>query len=155
MDTDAKDDAKSVLELLTDEGIQAVLLDDSAPGVPEGVFEVQVPPADSARAEQLIAENALPDEVEKVDASRDLDTETIFQAVASPTAELEAMGIKTLLESHGIATVSVGDSVLPNLAFEIRVARDQVDRARELIAQAQTEGPAAADEAEMESESGA
>lgn len=154
MDTDAKDDAKSVLELLTDEGIQAVLLDDSAPGVPEGVFEVQVPPADSARAEQLIAENALPDEVEKVDASRDLDTETIFQAVASPTAELEAMGIKTLLESHGIATVSVGDSVLPNLAFEIRVARDQVDRARELIAQAQTEGPAAADEAEMESESG-
>lgn len=155
MDTDAKDDAKSVLELLTDEGIQAVLLDDSAPGVPEGVFEVQVPPADSARAEQLIAENPLPDEVEKVDASRDLDTETIFQAVASPTAELEAMGIKTLLESHGIATVSVGDSVLPNLAFEIRVARDQVDRARELIAQAQTEGPAAADEAEMESESGA
>lgn len=154
MDTDAKDDAKSVLELLTDEGIQAVLLDDSAPGVPEGVFEVQVPPADSARAEQLIAENPLPDEVEKVDASRDLDTETIFQAVASPTAELEAMGIKTLLESHGIATVSVGDSVLPNLAFEIRVARDQVDRARELIAQAQTEGPAAADEAEMESESG-
>ncbi len=43
---------------------------------------------------------------------------------------MEAMGIKNLLESNGIAAVLVGDSVLPNFPFEVRVARDQVERAR-------------------------
>ena len=35
--------------------------------MPEGVFEVRVPAADAARAEEMIAENPLPDEVEEVD----------------------------------------------------------------------------------------
>ena len=68
---------------------------------------------------------------------------------------MEATGIKNVLESNGIASVLVGDSVLPNLAFDVRVARDQVERARQLIAEAETVGRAAADEAELESESGA
>ena len=128
-----------------DAGIQAALLDDSAPGVPEGVFEVRVPAADAARAEEFIAENPLPDEAEEVDPSSDLDLETI----ASATSEMEATGIKNLLESNGIAAVLVGDSVLPNFAFEVRVARDQADRARNLIADAEKTGPAAAEEAEL------
>jgi hypothetical protein len=68
---------------------------------------------------------------------------------------MEALGIKNLLESNGIAAVLVGDSVLPNFPFEVRVARDQVDQARVLIADAKLIGPAAAEEAELESESGA
>jgi hypothetical protein len=152
MDADAKEDAECIVELLTDAGIQAVLLDDSAPGVPEGVFEVRVPAADSARAEELIAENPLPDEDGKeADPSSDFDLETIVGA----TGEMEALGIKNLLESNGIAAVLVGDSVLPNFPFEVRVARDQVDQARVLIADAKLIGPAAAEEAELESESGA
>jgi len=150
MDTDAKDDAEDILELLTDAGIQAVLLDDSAPGVPEGVFEVQVPEADRARAEWLIADNPLPDEVEQVDDSPALDLET----VASAASELEAMSIKNLLESNGIAAVLVGDSVLPNFAFDVRVARDETETARKLIADAEKIGPAAAEEEERASESG-
>jgi hypothetical protein len=149
MDPDAAEDADCIVELLTDAGIQAVLRDDSAPGVPEGVFEVRVPTADAARAEQIIAENPLPDEAEEVDPSSDLDLETLVGA----TSEMEAMGIKNLLESNGIAAVLVGDSVLPNFPFEVRVARDQVGRARILIADAEKRGPAAADEAELESES--
>ena len=150
MDADAKEDTECLAELLTDAGIQAVLYDDSAAGVPEGVFEVRVPAAEAARAEQLIAENPLPDETEgEVDPSSDLDLETI----ASAASEMEAMGIKNLLDSNGIAAVLVGDSVLPNLAFEVRVARDQVERARILIADAEAKGPAAAEEAELESES--
>jgi hypothetical protein len=151
MDADAAEDADCVLELLTDEGIQAVLLDDSSPGVPEGVFEIRVPAADAARAEELIAENPLdePEEAEEVDPSPELDLETI----ASATSEMEAMGLKNLLDSNGIATVLVGDSVLPNFPFEVRVARDQVDRARLLIADAEAVGPAAAEEAERASES--
>ncbi len=149
MDADAKEDAECIVELLTDQGIQAVLLDDSSPGVPEGVFEVRAPAAAAARAEELIAENPLPDEVEEVDTSSDLDLETI----ASAASELEAMGIKNLLDSSGIAAVLVGDSVLPNFQFEVRVARDQVKRARILIADAEQVGPAAAEEAERASES--
>ena len=150
MDADAKEDTECLAELLTDAGIQAVLYDDSAAGVPEGVFEVRVPAADAARAEEVIAENPLPDETEEVDPSSDLDLETI----ASSASEMEAMGIKNLLDSNGIAVVLVGDSVLPNLAFDVRVARDQVERARILIADAEAKGPAAAEEAELESESG-
>lgn len=133
MDADAKEDAEGILELLDDEGIHAVLLDDSAPGVPEGVFEVQVPPGDQKRAEEIIADHPLPEEAELVDPSSDLDLET----VASSTAELEAMSIKNLLEANGIATVLVGDSVLPNFPFEVRVARDQAADARAVIEDAQ------------------
>jgi hypothetical protein len=149
MDPDAAEDADCIVELLTDAGIQAVVRDDTAPGVPEGVFEVRVPAAAAARAEEIIAENPLPEEAEEVDPSSDLDLETIVGA----SSEMEAMGIKNLLESNGIAAVLVGDSVLPNFPFEVRVARDQVERARILIADAEKKGPAAADEAELESES--
>jgi len=149
MDPEAAEDADCIVELLTDAGIQAVVRDDTAPGVPEGVFEVRVPTADAARAEQIIADNPPPEEAEEVDPSSDLDLETIVGA----SSEMEAMGIKNLLESNGIATVLVGDSVLPNFPFEVRVARDQVLRARVLIADAEKRGPAAADEAELESES--
>jgi hypothetical protein len=148
MDADAKEDADCIAELLTDAGIHAVLLDDSAPGVPEGVFEVRVPPADASRAEELIAENPLPDEVEEVDDSAALDLET----VASAASELEAMSIKNLLDSNDIATVLVGDAVLPNFPFEVRVAHEQADRARVLIASAEKTGPAAAEEAERATE---
>ena len=148
MDAEAKEDAECVVELLTDGGIRAVLLDDSSPGVPEGVFEVRVPAADVARAEELIAENPPSEEAEEVDPSHEFDLETI----ASAAGEMEAMGIKNLLDSSGIAAVLVGDSVLPNFPFEVRVARDQVDRARLLIADAEAKGPVAAEEAERASE---
>jgi hypothetical protein len=135
MDADAEEDAESILELLSDAGMQAVLLDDSAPGVPEGVFEVRVPAADAARAEELIAENPLPDESEELDPSSELDLETIGSALS----ELEATGMKNFLDSNGIAAVLVGDSVLPNLAFEVRVARDQAAAARSLVQSVQKE----------------
>jgi hypothetical protein len=137
MDASAAEDCQEILDLLKDAGIAAVLWDDSAPGVPEGVFEVRVPTANAAQADKLIAENPLPDEVEEVDPSSELDLETI----ASATSEMEATGMKSFLDSNGIAAVLVGDSVLPNLAFEVRVARDQADRARRLVQEAQRAGP--------------
>jgi hypothetical protein len=149
MDADAKEDTECLVDLLTDAGIHAVLLDDTAPGVSKGVFEVRVPAADAARAEELIAENPLSDESEELDDSPELDLETI----ASSASEMDALNIKNLLDSNGIAAVLVGDSVLPNFPFEVRVARDQVERARSLIADAEEIGPAAAEEAERASES--
>jgi len=147
MDASAKQDCGVIADLLTAEGFTPTILDDSAPGVPEGVFEVQVPAHQSRQADELIARNPLADEVEEVDDSSDLDLETIFHGDGT-LAEVESMGIKNVLEASGIAAVVVGNSVLPTLSFEVRVARDQVGRAREVIKEAQAAGPKGADEAE-------
>jgi hypothetical protein len=147
MDATAKEDCDVVAEMLTEEGLTPTIFDDSAPGVPEGVFEVQVPASQSRKAEELIAENPLPDEVEEVDDSEDLDLETIYHGDGT-LAEVESMEVKNVLQSSGIAAIVVGNSVLPTMSFEVRVARDQVDRARQVIQEAQAGGPKAADEAE-------
>jgi hypothetical protein len=128
MDATAKDDCESIVEMLNEEGISAVMVDDSAPAVPEGTYEVRVPARDAPKAEKLIDENPLPDEVEEVDDSSALDLETVFIA-----PEMEAMSVKNLMESNGIAAVLVGDSVLPNFPFEVKVAREQAVRARKLL----------------------
>lgn len=152
MDAAAKVDCEALVDMLRDEGISAVMLDDNSPGVMEGTFEVRVPARDAAKAEKLIAENPLADEVEEVDDSPELDLETVFHVEGSGgLAEMQAMNVKNLLESNGIAAVLVGDSVLPNLPFEIRVAREQADLARRLIADAEESGPIGADEVEKES----
>lgn len=147
MDATAKEDCEIIVDILSAEGLSPVILDDSAPGVPEGTFEVQVPGDQLQKAEELIAKNPLPDGVEEVDDSSQLDLETIYHADGT-LAEVESMEIKNLLEANGIAAVVVGNSVLPTMSFEVRVARDQVERARETITEAQAGGPAAAEEAE-------
>ena len=153
MDITAQEDCEIIIEQLEAEGLHPAIVDDTAPGVPEGVYEVRVPAAEASRADQIIAANPLPDEVEEVDNSAGLDLETVFHSEgSSPSAEVEAMAIKNVLESNGIAVVIVGDSVLPNLPFEVKVARAQAERARRLIAEAETSGPAAAEEAASETE---
>jgi hypothetical protein len=147
MDATAKEDCEIIADILSSEGLSPVILDDSAAGVPEGTFEVRVPADQLQKAEQLIAENPLPDEVEEVDDSSDLDLETIYHADGT-LAEVESMEIKNLLEANGIAAVVVGNSVLPTMSFEVRVAHDQVERAREVVNEAQAGGPLATEEAE-------
>ena len=153
MDATAQEDCESIIEMLGEEHISAVMVDDSAPGVPEGTYEVRVPAGQATQAEKLIDENLLPDEVEEVDDSAALDLETVFHAEGSAiTAEMEAISVKNLLESNGIAAVLVGNSVLPNMPFEVKVAREQETRARELIDEIDAVGSTSADELEAESE---
>lgn len=149
MDATAKEDCDVIAEMLSAEGLTPAILDDSAPGVPEGVFEVRVPAAQSSKAEELIAENPLPDDedVEEVDDSEDLDLETIYHGDGT-LAEMESLDVKNVLEASGIAAVVVGNSVLPTMSFEVKVARDQAEHAREVIQEAQAAGPKAAEEAE-------
>ena len=152
-DDSAQDDAMAIREMLLSEGIDVVVLDDNAPGVPEMAWEVRVAPEDVSRAEQLIADSSLPeDELTNVDDSPDLATETVFRAGAGAGAQMEAMSIKSILDSEGIGAVMVGDAVLPNLGFEIRVARENADRARKAIADAQAAGPEAAETEERNTE---
>ena len=132
-DEDARDDAAAIRELLAAEGLQAIVLDDSAPGVPEGAWEVRVPPAQTAMAEELIARANLPEAELPVGELSDLEMETVFRASSGTTSELEAMSVQGILEGAGIATVMIGDAVLPNLAFEVRVAKENAGQARQVL----------------------
>ena len=152
MDLTAKDDSEAVVEMLRGEGLNPVILDDSAPGVPAGTYEVRTPANEAARAEELIAEIPPPGETELVDDSAALDLETIYHSEGNATAEIEAMGIKQVLAASGIEAVIVGDAVLPNMPFEVRVARELVEEAKRVLADAERSGPADADEAELAGE---
>jgi hypothetical protein len=70
------------------------------------------------------------------DQAATMDLETVFHAEGSPTAEVETLLVKNLLGSNGIPAVVVGDPVLPNLPFEVKVARHHMKRAHQLIAEA-------------------
>jgi hypothetical protein len=80
--------------------------------------------------------------------SHDLDLVTVFRLAEGGIEETEVLMVQQLLESNGIQTVLVGDSPLPNLAEEIRVARIDAERAQQLIVEALAAGPEGADEAE-------
>ncbi len=147
-DSSARDDAAAVQELLSDEGVRATVVDDRAPGVPAGAWEVRVAAADSARAEALIAEDTIEDELDAIDDSPNLDLVPVFRFAS----EMEAHQVKSLLESNGLEAMLVGDTRLPNLPGEIRVAREHVTRAKRLIAEALDAGAAAAEEAEARGE---
>ncbi len=153
MDTNARDDCDTIVDLLRAAGLSPVASDDSAPGVPEGAYEVQVPADQATEADRIVADHPLPDEVETVDDSSDLDlSEPIYHSEGSTTAEFEANAIKSVLESNGIAAIIVGDTVLPNMPFEVRVAAEYAPRALQVLEDAQRGGAEAADEAQAAQE---
>ena len=67
-------------------------------------------------------------------------------------AEMEAVTIQGILDSFNIPTMLVGPHMLPNLDFQVHVPEHLLERAQEVIREAQAAGPAAAYEAELESE---
>jgi len=88
---------------------------------------------------------------EALDTSHDLDTVVLFSS-SKRDAEMQAIAIHSILEANGIPSVVMGDSVIPVLAFEVRVARADLEEARRVLTEAEAAGPAAADEAEAASE---
>ena len=78
------------------------------------------------------------------DPSAELDLETIavFHGI---DGEMQAAAVQSLLEDSGISAIIEGASVIPSLPFEIKVAKRLAATAREVIAKAEAEGPAAAD----------
>jgi hypothetical protein len=149
-DSTAQEDAEAVRDLLSEAGLAPVLLDDGAPGVPAGAYEVRVPADQAERAEDLVraAEQA---PVEAGDPSHDMDLVTIFSGLGA-NAEVEALGMRAVLDADGIPTVFVSPPQYPNLRFVVKVPRKHVERARQVIAEALAAGPQAAEEAEVEGE---
>lgn len=88
---------------------------------------------------------------EQENDSEELDLVTVFEGAGS-SSEMEALQVQALLESNGIEAVVIGDAVLPNIPEEVRVAREDLGRAQELIADALAAGPDAAVEAEAAGE---
>ena len=144
-DESAGEDAAKVQQMLAEEGIPATVVDDDAPGVPEGAYEVRVEEANRARAEELIAKYSPDTEMENPDPSHDLDLVTVFESVGEIG---EAEMVQAVLEDGGISAVLIGDARYPNFPREVRVAREHEAKAKELIAEAQAAGPGGAEEAE-------
>lgn len=84
-------------------------------------------------------------------ADHDLDLVPVFSSM-NHDAEMEALGLKALLEAAGIESTVVGTSTLPVVEFQVQVARAQAEEAERIIAEARAAGPAAAEEAEAETE---
>jgi hypothetical protein len=150
-DKSASEDADSVRQMLIESGIAATLLDHSAPGVMAGAYEVRVEAENQARAEQLIAEFQVEDELEPADPSEGLDLVTVFRS-AGTAAEMEAVSIHSVLEAGGIEAMIIGDSRYPIFPQDVRVAREHEAQARQMIEDALAAGPAGAEEAEQASE---
>jgi hypothetical protein len=83
--------------------------------------------------------------------SNALDTEVIWSGMG-PSAEMEAVGIQSVLAAAGIDTIINGFSQVPTVPFEVLVTRENAARAKQVIAEALASGPRAAEEAERETE---
>ncbi len=143
----AQEECSDIRNFLEKNGIAATMVGDDAPGVVSGSYEVRVAASDADRASGLIA--TLPEDAQQADPSHDLDLVSIYRSESTPNAELEAMGLKAVLESNEIDAVLMGGSMMPNLPVEVRVASEDEERAREAIAAAAAAGPEAADAAEL------
>jgi hypothetical protein len=149
-DANAEVDATAVRNALMRNQIDARLYDDNAAGVVPGSYEVRVPENQAAEAEALIA-HMDQDDPGAADPSRDLDMVTLRRTMGT-TAQMEAFGIKGILDANGISSVVIGNTTLPNLSFFVRVPKASLQLAEETIREAEAAGPAAAAEAERESE---
>jgi hypothetical protein len=144
---EAEQEANTVCALLREGGFHPELFDEKTPGVVLGTIEVRVPAAEAPEAEALVNR----DHIEEVDPSPELDLVTLM-ATDGTTGEMEATAVQNILEANGISAFIVGNSTLPNFGFEVRVPREDLPRAEAVIAEARAAGPAAALEAEQQTE---
>jgi len=137
-EADAETEADQIQTLLAEAGLRCGIFDDTNPGVVSGSWEVRVPAEEAARAEQILAAG-VPGEP-AADPSLKFDMERVYSSTGT-LAEMQAGAIQGMLGANGIQAIVVGDTVLPQLGFEVRVARGQVEEANRLIEQAETSEP--------------
>lgn len=118
--------ATDVIEQLTAAGINAELV-------------VRVPSEQAEDAERLLDTGD-----GEADPSTDLNLETIatFHGLE---AEMQVATVQGLLEQNGISVVVEGAPGLPSLPFHVKVAAKLAASARDILARAEADGPAAAD----------
>ena len=149
-DTSAREDAEEIVGILEEAGLSPVLLGDDEPGVPSGACEVRVPEPEAGRAAQVIAESPEAPMIPG-DPSRDMDLETVYSGLGL-MADVESLGIRSVLDANGIPNVYINPPQYPNLRFVVKVPKKFVDLAKKVLAEAEAAGPEAAEEAEKAGE---
>ena len=137
----AETGASALKNMLVQNGVDAALMD-----VGSGTWEVRVPGDQVTEAYEWLARAHPERATSDSDPSPDYD----FVAIAATdgaSSELEAISIQSILDANGINCMIVGAATLPNLGFEVRVPREDLERAREVLSEARAAGPAAAEEA--------
>ena len=86
-----------------------------------------------------------------VNTSHELDMVKLYRSSAVDSG-IEADIIRGILDSHGIPSLTLRAMGYPSLGFEVRVNRENLREAERLIEEAKAAGPAAAVEAQRESE---
>jgi hypothetical protein len=77
---------------------------------------------------------------------------TVLFSSSNHDAEMEAMTIHGILQASDIPSIVVGPSTIPVLEFQVQVPRADLEKARQIVEEAKAAGPAAAVEAEEDSE---
>jgi hypothetical protein len=89
--------------------------------------------------------------VDTLPGSHELDPEPIWTGIG-PSAEMEAIGIQSVLSAAGIRAIVNGFGQIPSVPFEVLVTREDVFKAKQVLAEALASGSDAAEEAERETE---
>ena len=92
-----------------------------------------------------------PPEEGSFDTSHELDMVSLYRS-ATVNAEIEADIIRGVLDSQGIPSLKLLAMGNPQLGSKVQVHRANLQRAERLIEEAKAAGPAAAMEAEKNSE---
>ncbi len=148
-DTSAQDEASAILDMLADAGLNAMLLTDDYPGVPQGTIEVRVPAEEEEAALDVI--DAQSGDEPGGTASHGYDLLELYRGQGT-TGEVEALSIRSVLDASHIPSVLVGSMQMPNLPFRVMVPQVFFESAQQVLGEAVEAGPAAAEEAEAASE---
>ena len=83
--------------------------------------------------------------------SHNFEPEPIWSGMG-PSAEMEAIGIQSVLAAAGIDAIINGSAQIPSMEFEVLVAQENAAKAKQVLAEALASGSEAAEEAERAGE---
>ncbi len=148
-DPTATEEASAIVDLLADAGLNAMLLTDDYPGVLQGTVEVRVPADEEVAA--LDAIDAQAGAETEGTPSHGYDLVELYRGQGA-SGEVEAFSIRSVLDANHIPSLLVGSMQMPNLPFRVMVPQIFSEAANKALDEAESAGPAAADEAEAATE---
>ena len=78
------------------------------------------------------------------DPTDQLDAEIIYQG-QGPNASIEALNVRGVLEANGLTVLGTNVELYPSFPVLLRVPKDQLEKARRVLAEAEAAGPKAAE----------
>ncbi len=139
----SEEEAHQILDSLREAGIgTARLRQEDEPGAGLRSFLVEVDSSEVYDAQVFIEKNSI--EAEGLDAGAGVDFQVVFFS-DKHDSQPEALAVQALLEANDITAFLDESSPLPNFPHKVLVAKADAARAREVIEQARSTGPADAE----------